>query len=347
MLIDLHNGVLNTHYVSYSELIKALRKIKIEDSGITWPFDLEKKDFEILGKLLKFSVFSSDSILLIVFSLPLVEVQDFNLQKFYPVPVIRDNMALFVNVDQNLIVADNKFEKFTSATEGEKSVRCLETKSKWFCSKLNLMQTDKASCLGVLVEENRANLDVFCKLKVLTLNRNLLVKTENANRFLVFSGKPKTVKILLKDSKAKLNLNGTQVLTVTEADVIKIDKYEVKFFPATLKTSLEITIPLSWPSQLTDVDWETPELKLAEPTNHILLSQDFSELGQDLASLKNIISENNFKAYEEKKNSVMGILTIVIFGITLLAPGIYVFLKYKSMLANLFQCSRKKNRRNR
>lgn len=37
LIIDLHNGILNKHFVSYKDLTTALKGIKIESPSLTWP----------------------------------------------------------------------------------------------------------------------------------------------------------------------------------------------------------------------------------------------------------------------------------------------------------------------
>lgn len=339
MLIDLHNNVLNTHFVSYSDLIKALKNIKMDDPAFTWPFDLDKKNFEVLRKLLKFSVFSSDSTLLIVFTFPLVEAQRFNFQRFYPVPFIKDNFGTFIDVNTDLIVADDKLERFTTLSEMEKSSNCLKADKRWFCSKLNLMQTDRDSCLGAIMAENNEKLENLCKTKILKLKKTLLVKTEHENTFLAFSGMPVTGKIFFKDSKESLLLNGTQLLSVNRQATLKIDDFEVRFYPDNRKVELEIIVSTKWSIELTNVDLDTT--KLAESYQKVLLSQDFSELGTDLASLKQSLDDDFIKSSNEKKNTIAH-LTILIISITLtLVTVIYIFNKYKFFFTILCKCCKK------
>lgn len=235
----------------------------------------------MLRKLLKFSVFSTESMLLVVFSLPLVELEDYTFQRFYAVPFIKNNVGSFIDVNSNLIIADRKFEKFTTVTNRERDANCIKTDKTWFCAKLNLMRTDRNSCLGAIIDENTEELQKLCTFKAIAIGNTVLVKTENSNTFLAYTGTPKSTKLFIKDSKKSLTFNGTQILSVNEEALLRINNFEVKFHANSKKTELELTITNNWPIELNDIDWKD-SIKLPQPMKNVILNQDFSDLGKAL-----------------------------------------------------------------
>lgn len=338
MLIDLHNRVLNTRYVSYRDLIKALKNIKIEDLTLKWPFDLDKPSYETMRKLLKFSVFSSNSMLLVVFHVPFAEVQDYNFLKYYPVPKITENIGTFIDVNPGLIVADSKLEKFTTLTTFDRSINCVKVVTIWFCKGLSLMKTDKNSCIGVIMSESDGDLEKVCNVKVVAINQTLLIKTENDNTFLAFTGTPKQAKAVLKDSKTNLLFNGTQILSINERAIVKVANWEVNFYPKVLKTELEISVATDWISFPFNLKWESVSETLTEPTKNILLSTDFSDIGQDLEKLKNNIKKSTARKELERKNYFTTIMVLILSATALILPILCFIKKYFFIFKKLACC---------
>lgn len=325
MLVDLHGGILNTKFISYLDILKAMKNIKIEDKTTKWPFDLDERNHEALRKLLKFAVFSSEKMILVIFTVPFVEIQEYSLQKFYPVPSIIDNTATFAKIETELIIADPAFGKFSTISESEKESNCMAIDSKWFCKNFNLMTTEKESCLGTIMADKSADVHKTCELKVLSLTKTILIKTEDKNKFLAFSGKPTTGKIFLENRTEKLTFDGTQLLTVNEKSTLKVDDWEVKFYSSNRKTELDISIASSWNHNL-DGEFGTLS-EFAEPSKNVLLSQDFNDLGQDLEKIKDNIRRSSEEKSKKNKSLILEWIAIILAIMFVAFVGIFVYFK--------------------
>lgn len=93
MLVDYHNNILNTKIIGYSEIIEGLKQVEIRDPKLKMATDLSRPDLEVIRRLIKFAVLKSEDTMVVVFLMPLVEIEKYLLLKLYPIPKLNGKLA--------------------------------------------------------------------------------------------------------------------------------------------------------------------------------------------------------------------------------------------------------------
>lgn len=323
-LIDLHNNILNTRLLAYKDLVEALKKIKIEDPDVMWPLNLDEPSHEILRKLLKFAVFKLNEDLMIVFTLPLIETEKFHFTKLYSVPKIENNIGTFINVEAGLIISNDKLSKFASLSNQDKDKNCVHANEKAYCKRLNLLSTDMSSCLGTVIAESMIDVNHVCPAKIFPINRTILVKTEDINKYLVFSSKPTKAKLMLKNKKTILSFDRTQLLEVNQEATLLVDNFVVKFFHDRPKTNLSISVTIGWFPHLDDIQFSELPQAAANSNRNILVNKDFADLGQDLKQLKKKMNNDAHEQSRTKIFTISGITIGIIISILAVTPCLLI-----------------------
>ena len=208
MIVDLHNHVLNTKLIGYKTILDVLKTMK-HDENLKFPFALEKPNYEILRKLTKYLVLDKENLLIIIFTVPLIENNLLNMNKIYPVPVFQNNIANFIEIESNFLISDQSIEKVISLNNEELSTSCTAVNEIYYCKNLNVFKKNRNSCEIKILSNQFENIKSICNEKFLKMSGPIFIKTSSENKFLVFCPENKIGKLIRKNVVENLNFFGT------------------------------------------------------------------------------------------------------------------------------------------
>lgn len=282
MLTDLHNRVLNTKLLSYNEIIANMRKMEI-DSDLKFPFDEDLPRNEVLRKLLKFAVLKNEDLIVIIFTLPLIEKENFSISKMYAIPKIQDSVATFVGSEKDILIADLQKERFVGWRSEEVEKNCVRIQETYFCSSLNVVNVNQLSCEMQIMKKTDLIKD-FCKVTVLRLEETVFIKTNSKNKYLVFAPKEEFGTIIIGSQSKPIRFTSTHVIEIKSKAVLKTKNLEILFFPVDVRHDIEIELNYNWEVDTSSIYKKIPKAKITQVVkdSKIYVNNDLSELAKDL-----------------------------------------------------------------
>ena len=150
------------------------------------------------------------------------------------------------------------------------------------------------------MNDNLKNIEEFCDLKVLILNKFLIIRTTSYNKFLIFSEKAYIGKIVTIKSKDNIIIKGTQILEVYEEAIFYLDYMEIKFFGKPEKIETYFSIFENFNFNFYDIIKDHSYVPIVH-VDKVLKNEEFNNLGKNLIPLKkeltdmdNSVFYNNF-----------------------------------------------------
>lgn len=300
MLVDFHNNILNTRIIGYGEIINGLKKVTVKDAKMKMAVDLSQPDLEVLRKLLKFAVLKGNDTLVVVFMMPLIEIEEYKLFKLYPIPKLSGKIATYLDVTDKMILTDSHFERF--ATIEDMKV-CKEITEKYYCEDINVLSKNREACEIKALSENARNLEKNCGIKMVKIERITFVKTMSKNRFLTFATEAEYGKLITKDGFQNLVFNGTQTLEIKENAKLYLEELEIKFQNDNYKTEVEARLSTKIKVKMESFKWEDKESLIPNFENPMLLdNEEFNDLGVKSHELTRKLEER-IKSKKTEKNS--------------------------------------------
>lgn len=232
MLIAYHNEILDTKVIGYKEIIAALKNVRITDSKIRLPIDLENPSSEVLRKLLTFGVLQGQETIIIVFFMPTIDLEKYLIFKLYSIPVIENKMATYIDLNDELMVTDTHYEKFAKIDSIKK---CKKANQEYFCDGINVLNKNHEACELQALSGNKRHLEKICDMKVMKLERLMVIKTEKKNRFLTFAPAEEFGKLVRANGVQQMIFEGTQILEINEEAKLYLEGITIKFVEDNLK----------------------------------------------------------------------------------------------------------------
>lgn len=291
-IIAIHNEIFNTKLIGYTDIIRALKEIKINDKHLSMPISSTNPDYEMLRKLIGFGLFKKENELYLIYTLPLVQDVHLNVFKIYPVPEITNNIATFVELSKELILTDPNFDKFTKLNEN-KINDCTKIKKKYFCKKLNLLRHNPNDCDITMITGNTKNAKKNCKFSSIEILESTVLETSEKNKFLIFSPSTENGVLVNKNGSTPIHFEGTQVLEIREDAVLNLNNYQIKFIGSNVKTEIAITFDkLEIPKLNLEIKnkIEVPkiqETKILNKDEFIQLGKSWHEINSKFEEIKN------------------------------------------------------------
>lgn len=332
MLTDLNNGILSTRYLSYQELLKSFEVIKINDTSMCWPLDFKNADLLVFKKLSKFAVFEEQNSFIIVFSLPFVECQQFQMQKFYAVPTIKNEIGAFVEISNDFVISSTSFEKFTTLSMLEREKNCVKIRNFFYCSDLHLMSTNEKSCLGNIILADHRNISDYCKVNLIPIREPIVLKTESSNTYLCFTASAITGQLFINNVRENIIFQGTQLLSINKMALLTVATTEIKFFPNNVRYTF--TISLSSKFEIDQSILSFPTLSQCFPKQPVkktvILPTHLNELSVDINEIRKTISRSEDLKAEATESLWHKVLTFICTAalIVFILVSLYYVIKY-------------------
>lgn len=336
-LIDLHNNVLNSKLIDINEIIDGMVKINI-NKNIRLPFERKEVNYDDVRKLLKFVVAKKENVLVLVFSLQLIENDLFSLSRIYAIPYVVDQVAYFVDIKRKFMIKDKHVEKWAPLKQEELD-KCIQG-SFYVCERLKILNTDKESCEGAIVSNGIKKLENFCSIKAIMIPKVTVIKMETINSFLIMSRELIKAKLVKDDGVKDVEFIDNQIIRASDA-VLHVENLELTFVGA-------ITLFEKFDLKMTNWDLEKTELHIdkVEQLNlprvslpAILKTDELNMLGKDMELIR---KERIFREEKEKDSSskltsdiIVGISIAILF-VAVVYVGINQRMRIKKYYLSVF-----------
>lgn len=215
-MIDLQNNVMNTKFITFENIIEALKNLEITDKSLTFPFNLNIPNYETLRELSEYVVMLQDENLIVIFSIPLMENVLGNVQKFYSIPTMENKIAKFLDITNGYVIADKNINKYVDWNKERFQENCQKLNSQYFCKGLNVMSKETNSCTYKALVGFLKNIDKICGVKLLVIEKTLLIKTEVINKYITVTANQNFGSLVLENNTELIEFNGTQILSVQQ-----------------------------------------------------------------------------------------------------------------------------------
>lgn len=318
MLIDLHNNVFNTKLYGYKDILESLRSLKITNKNLELPINLANPNFSLLRHLIKYCLVKKDENYYLIYSLPLVEIDRLNLNKLYPIPEIKDNMASYLDFDAEFLLTNRHYDRFQLWEKSQLDDNCIKHEQSYFCKNLQLLRNDKDSCAVKLMTENFKNLKSICSTKVSKLNEHLFIKTKNDNTYISLAPSEETGTLVTGKKVRNLKFKGTQMLQVQTDSLLSLETIQIKFFNNTSAAmERQINLTSNFDFDVKEPIWHKISVPSFEKTQ-IIDNKKFADIGVE------------WKILDEKANDMISVqatnvkLSWIVFLVIAIAVGLLV-----------------------
>jgi hypothetical protein len=295
MFEDFHNGLINTRLITYQDILNNLKDYKLRNGNMILPFDILKTNINKMKELLTFGVITNEERLYVVYAVPLISNEKFTMMKAFPVPEIRDEVAIALNVPNEFVIFDKNHEKIALIKEEKLEIMCKKIENDYFCNDLVVFDKSRSDCLHQIFFNDLTAIRRSCESRGLKLKHTVLIKTTRTDTFIVLSPKTEIGKLVTNNEVVKLEFKGTQLLTLMESAKLFLRDSEISINKEVLKIETKFSLVSKLPvNEKWDLDLSNQNERLRKNLKemNVLDLEQFKTKSFDLR-----LKENNKENY--------------------------------------------------
>ena len=315
-LIDTHSNILNTQFLSNTELINEIKKNINNIPNQELPFDVSNPNINDLINFFKLGYMYNKNKLYIIVQIPLMESKNYKIYDLQPIPVCKGKNCVSYKISTDFYVVNKENEKHFKINSNFMDKNCKLMNNIYYCSEIQIKYNKyDESCETALFNSEQKSIDVFCNHTAFDIRDQLIVKLFNDNSYLLINTNDQHEQSTLRcegiDDEYRI-LFGIYKIEINRNCVLIFKKLTLQFKHITTTSTSKQTLFQNLNFEFTEEITDFMNNKTVEIRPHIIDTNAYKNIGESIENLK---KEMNQKKKENSEKSTFIFYSIINFTI--------------------------------